>query len=277
MFRPSEYIINAFVKRLEEDYLGIYITGPEGHLDTIIQVARRALNRIAQSNALYHDLDHTLQVTMVGQQILRGRLVRDGDVSSLDWVHFVCSLLCFATGFSRGVCPGDSGDVCIIDEEGTTLTLPRGATDGYLWPYFADRSKIFVRQRFQNHPVLDSERVAANIEYTRFPPPSDRNFETATYPGLLRAAHLIGAIADPNFKVKMKPLMLELDESGMTAQLGYKTVLEFRNNYGKLFWEMLHPRIADGMALLEMTDEGRAWLANMHAHVLALEHDDTTS
>lgn len=273
MFSPSQHIINAFVERLKDEYNDVFVNGPEGHLDTIVQVARRALNRIARSDALYHDLDHTLQVTLVGQDILRGRLVRDGDVTSLDWVHFVCSLVCFATGFSRDVCPGDDGNVCVIDEKGNTVTLPRGATDGFLWPYFADRSKIFVRQRFKNHEFLDGDRLAANIEYARFPPPTDRNLDTGTYPGLLRAAHIIGAIADPNFMLKTTPLMLELLESGMADQLGFETTTEFRDVYNKLFWTVLQPMVTDGVDYLNMTIQGRAWLANMYAHALMLEND----
>lgn len=274
MFRPSQHIINAFIERLKSEYYDLFADGPPGHMDTIVVVARRALNRIARSDAIYHDLDHTLQVTLVGQDILRGRMVRDGDVDSIDWVNFVCSLLCFATGFSRDVCVGDTETECIINDAGDKVTMPRGATDAYLWPYFADRSKIFVRQRFKNHDVLSAERMAENIEYARFPPPTDRNLDTDTYPGLLRASHIIGAIADPSYMLKMTPLMIELEESGMANQLGYKTPLEFRNNYDKLFWTVLHPIVADGIALLKMTDQGREWLANMYAHVLMVEHDE---
>ena len=69
MFKPTERIINAFVDRLVSDYKTVFVSGPEGHLDTIVRVARRSLNRIARSDALYHDLDHTLQVTMVGERL----------------------------------------------------------------------------------------------------------------------------------------------------------------------------------------------------------------
>lgn len=274
MFRPSQHIINAFIERLRSEYFGIFADGPDGHLDTIVVVARRALNRIARSDAVYHDLDHTLQVTLVGQDILRGRMVRDGDVESIDWVHFVCSLLCFATGFARDICAGDDGSECVIDEKGGKITLPRGATDAFLWPYFADRSKIFVRQQFKGHNLLDCERMAENIEYARFPPPTDRNLDTGTYPGLLRASHIIGAIADPKFMQKMTPLMLELEESGMAGQLGYNSPVDFRNDYDQLFWNVLQPIVADGVAYLKMTDQGRAWLANTYAHVLVVEHDE---
>lgn len=272
MFRPSDIIIEAFVRRLRDDYDAVFGAGQPGHRETIVETARMALPRIARSDALFHDLDHTMLVTLVGQDILRGRMARDGDVSAGDWVHFVASLLCFAVGFVRNVCPGDDGDDCVIDDGGSRLVLPRGATDARLWPHFTDRGKMFVRHYFRHHPLLDCEVMAANIEYSRYPPPPDRNLETESYPGLLRAAHLIGSIADPNFILKIKPLVLELEESGMTAQLGFANVEEFLIGYPNMFWTHLYPRVAAGMELLKFSGEGRVWLTNLHAHLLSQEH-----
>ena len=39
--------------------------------------ARLVLERIGNSNALYHNIEHTLMVTLVGQQIIRGRLLSE--------------------------------------------------------------------------------------------------------------------------------------------------------------------------------------------------------
>ena len=272
MFRPSDIIIDAFIERLRWAYTQIYSDGVPGHLDTIAQVARMALARMALSDALYHNLDHTLLVTMVGHDILRGQIVRDGQVESSDWVNFVCSLLCFATGFYRYACPGDDREHCVIDQNGTTIEVPRGVTNGWLWPYSTDRSQVFVRHHFTDHPVLDVERITANIEYARFPPTVDIHPETATYPGLLRASHIIGAVADPNFLLKMPPLMQELEESGMAKKLGFGTVAEFSANYPDLFWKTLHPLLPEALELLKHTGQGREWLANMHAHLLTREH-----
>ena len=142
MFRPSDIIIDAFVKRLTADYVGAFGDGNRAHIDTIAHVARMSLNRIARSNALYHNIDHTMLVTLVGQEMMRGRMVRDGDVPAGDWINFVASLLCFAVGFSRDACPGDDGDSLVVGDGDAVVTPPRGATDGWLWPHFTDRSKI---------------------------------------------------------------------------------------------------------------------------------------
>ncbi len=275
MFRPADIVIDAFIKRLRQDYDEIYGRGPPGHWQALVQTARMTLPRIAQSNALYHTIDHSVLVTLVGQQILKGILVRDGEVPSKDWVNFVASCLCFAVGFVSGACPGDEGKSCVTDDEGGRLQLPRGSTDGMLWPYFPDRSKIFVRHHFKQHPILDAELMCKCIEYTRYPPPPDRNLETASYPGLVRAAHIIGAVADPDFMLKMKPLFLELQESQIAPAIGIASVVDLRVRYPTMFWETLHPKIIDGMKLLRYTGRGRAWLANIHAHMLAEEQRQT--
>ena len=272
MFKPSEILIDAFLAHLRETYAASFGRSQPEHGDILADVGRATLQRIARSNALYHDLDHTMKVVLVGQDILQGRIIRDGDVAPVDWVRFIASLLAFSVGFVRDVCPGDQGGRCAIDDRGGTIELPRGATDGFLWPYAAERGKLFARARFRGDPVLDPEILAANIEYGRFPPPPDRNLETQTYGGLLRAAHFIGSAADPNFMAKLRPFFLEMEESGVARQLGNDGVAEFRAGYAALFWNTIHRVTRDGAEFLKYTPSGRQWLANMYAQVLAEEH-----
>lgn len=52
---------------------------------------------ISHSDALYHNADHTIHVTMVGLEILRGKQLKDGGVTPQDWVNFTISLLCHGT------------------------------------------------------------------------------------------------------------------------------------------------------------------------------------
>jgi hypothetical protein len=272
MFRPSKILSEAFVKRVTGNYRKCFGEGPPGHLETLTLSARMSMSRLARTNALYHNLDHTMMVALVGEDIIRGRLYRDGDVRSIDWLHFMVSLFSFGLGFTRRLCREDAGSTCVIDAEGNTTTLPHGATDGMLWPHFTDRSKIFLREHYHDHPILDPDVLAEQVEYSRFPPPPGEVQATQTYPGLLRAAQVIGAIADPDFSLKMTRLWLEMDECGLSGPMGFSTANVLRKNYPQFFWTMLHPLIPGGMELLTYTGSGRLWLANMHAHVLLEEH-----
>ena len=269
MFRPADIVIETFIDHLQDEYWRTFPGGATEHCHAIERTARVALGQIARSNALYHDLSHTVFVTQIGQNLLQGRILRSFDVSSSDWMHFIVSTLCFAVGFVRDVCPGDDGKgKCAVNAEGGFVTMPRGATDGWLWPYFTERSKLFVAHHFRNDPVVDLHTVVANIEYSRFPPLPDRNRETATYPGLLRAAHLIGSIADPDFNIKTKSLLVELEESGMTQLLGYSDIAGFRAGFHDLFWLSMYPLVAEGLKLLDLTGEGRELVTHLQAHLL---------
>jgi hypothetical protein len=270
MFLSSNIIIEAFVKYLNNEYWRAFPGGEQKHCDAISRSARMVLPHIARSNAPYHNLSHTILVVQIGQHLLTGRKLQAADVSSVDWMHFVVSTLCFAVGFVRNACPGDDGrNSCVVNADGKMVTVPRGVTDGWLWPYFTDRSKIFVTHHFRNDPLIDPQTLCANIEYSRFPPAADRNLETTNYPGLLRAAHLIGSVADPDFILKTQALMLELEESGMSALLGYSDVATFRLRFVDLFWNTVYPLVAAGMKLLNLTGEGRELLTHLHAQLLA--------
>lgn len=271
MFQASDILIAAFIRRLRQEYTSVFGGGEIGHTDIISDIARSALGRVALSNALFHNLEHAINVTNVGLSVLKGRIVRDANVTPVDWLHFVGSLLTCSVGFLRDTLAGDEPGRCVIDELGNTVEFPHGATDGYLWPWSVDRSKLFVRARFRGHPVLDAELLAANIEYSRFPPPRDRNHETATWPGLLRAAQFIGTVADPNFLRKLKPLFLELQEAGVAAELGFNHPADLRAGYTELFWTHIHSLTREGVDLLRYTDSGRQWLANMYAQLLSEE------
>ena len=138
-------IIEALGNRMEETYLGLY--GPQEPLypKALNSAARMVLEHVANSDALYHDVHHTVQVTLVGEAILRGRHMVNR-VSPDDWLHFMGACLLHDIGYVRGVCPGDTDTEFVIDAEGNRVTPPRGATDAYLTPYHVDRGKIFVRE-----------------------------------------------------------------------------------------------------------------------------------
>jgi len=49
---------------------------------------------ISHSDALYHDMYHSILVTFAGQEIIRGKHIREGGVTSEDYVNFIVSCLC---------------------------------------------------------------------------------------------------------------------------------------------------------------------------------------
>ena len=163
MFNPTQLVIDAFVNELKDRYLRIYgLLEPE-FPNVIAFCGRMALESIANSDAPYHDVNHTIMVTLVGQEILKGKHLSEGGVSPADWLHFVISLLCHDIGYVRGVCRGDRGGRYVTGPEGDTVSLPRGATDASLTPYHINRSKLFVRERCDNVKLINAYIIEANI------------------------------------------------------------------------------------------------------------------
>jgi hypothetical protein len=275
MFNPTELLIDAFVERLQQAYRRTYGDLEPAYAGIIGWAGGMALENIANSDALYHNVEHTIMVTLVGQEILKGKHLREGRVTPHDWLHFVISLLCHDIGYVRGVCRDDRPGAYTTGMGNQTITLPPGATDAALAPYHVDRGKCFVYERFGGHPIIDTEIIAANIELTRFPVPEDSDHQgTADYPGLVRAADLIGQLADPHHMRKFAALFYEFAETGMNTKLGYKTPDDLRNAYPAFYWNVVNRYIQDGLRHLRVTQEGKQWIANLYSHVFAVEHHE---
>ena len=120
---------------------------------------------------------------------------------------------------------------------------------------------------------FDTLVIERNIEHTRFPVPEDETHaDTADYPGLVRAADLIGQLADVNYLRKIPALFAEFDEIGTNEKLGYRSPADLRAKYPEFFWTAVRPYIGDGLRYLSVTQEGKLWISNLYAHVFSQEH-----
>jgi hypothetical protein len=273
MFHPTALLIDAFVKRLQQAYNHAYGRLEPHYAGILGWAGSMALENIANSDALYHNVEHTMMVTLVGQEILRGKHLREGGVTPQDWLHVVISLLCHDIGYVRGVLQQDRDHAYATGIGNETVTLPRGATDAAMAPYHVDRGKRFIRDRFGGHDIIDAATIATYIERTRFPVPQDRDHQgTADYPGLVRAADLIGQLSDPHHLRKIPALFAEFDEIGVNAQLGYATPDDLREDYPAFYWNVANRYLQDGLRHLQVTHEGKQWIANLYAHVFTMEH-----
>lgn len=273
MFDPTRLIINAFIDRLKESYTDIYGNMEPGYPDMITFIGKMALENIANCDAAYHDLHHTIMVTDVGTEILKGKHIIEGGISPFDWLHFVIGALCHDIGYIRGVCPGDISGKYITNEYGDTVELEKGATDASLTPYHVDRSKIFVRSRFRTVKQIDDEAISQLIERTRFPVPEKNGYgRTDDLPGLLRAADLIGQLADLTYAKKSSSLFIEFEELGIAKELGYRSGADLRLKYPDFFWNNVSPLIKEAIKYLKVTQTGKKWLANLYSNIFTEEH-----
>jgi hypothetical protein len=244
----------------------------EAQLTEIIpSIARLSLECIGNSDALYHNVEHTMLVTLVGYDIMKGRALLTPTTPS-DYSHLLVACLFHDIGYVRGILKGDAVDGYVIDAHGNKTDVPRGSSDASLLPHHVDRSKLFVMDRLANHEYLDATRIARAIEFTRFPAsivePDDNGNEEGS---LVRAADLIGQLGDPQYLRKANALYYEFEEVGLNRQLGYESPADLTELYPQFYWKTVSPHIQTAIRYLNVTSSGRQWIANLYSNVFRAE------
>src|ERR1700721_3416168 len=156
-------------KFLANDFREIFGSSQGDESERLGVLARTTIECIARSDALYHNYEHTMLVSMVGRDILRGRTLAH-TIQPEDYVHLIVACLLHDIGFVRGVLSGDTKTEFVIDKSERTVTRPREASDASLAAYHVDRSKLFVYERLGKSTTIAPPRLAAPIKPPRFPP-----------------------------------------------------------------------------------------------------------
>ena len=251
------------------EHMGRRFGSTDAELIELVQsAARLALDCIGNSDALYHNVEHTMLVTLVGYDILRGRRLLT-DTSASDYAHILVACLFHDIGYVRGILNGDSDDGFVVDAKGGMARLPRGSSDAALLPYHVDRSKLFVIDRIAKIKSLEATRIANAIEATRFPGSADASEDGV----LVRAADFIGQLGDPHYLRKANALYCEFEEVGMNKQLGYTSPADLVDLYPKFFWGNVSTQIESAIRYLNVTSNGRQWIANLYSNVFSAERD----
>lgn len=279
MISWQDSTIELFVDQLRTVYDRTYGDIDKTFGNIVAWCGRLALENIANTDALYHEIDHTIMVALAGQAILEGKHLRDGGVTPRDWMHYMIAVLCHDIGYVKGVCRHDTQSMFATGQGDEVIFVSPEGTDVALTPYHVDRGKLFVKERFGSGLLqdmtkhLDAELIASFIEMTRFPSPPGKMYEdTKGLGGLVRAADFIGQLGDPDYVRKTPALYYEFEELGLNAKLGYKNPGDIRSKYPMFYWKSVSPFIQDALQYLQLTSDGKRWIANMHSHVFDSEH-----
>ena len=235
---------------------------------------RTAMECIGNSDALYHNIEHTMLVTLAAQAILTGRNLHT-HLAAEDYIHVLIACLAHDIGYVRGLFPEDDEDG-FVDRRGRDQGVAAARrSDASLMMYHVDRSKLFVRRRLPPIRGIDSERVARAIEGTRFPAQEGQEYDDEA--SILRAADFIGQLGDPNYLRKANALYYEFEEVGINRQLGYNSPADIVNRYPQFYWNSVAPHIQTEIGYLNKTEIGRQWIANLYSNVFRAERDITLS
>ena len=267
------------VPELASEALGSYLSthlgrrfhSTEAHLTELIpSVARLSLECIGNSDALYHNVEHTMLVTFAGYDIMRGRaLLKPTDAG--DFAHVILACLFHDIGYVRGILEGDGSDSYVTDTKGGKTSLPRGSSDASLMPYHVDRSKLFVMDRIGASKLVDASRIARAIEFTRFPSPPEPDDAESEEGLLVRAADFIGQLGDPHYLRKANALYYEFEEVGMNRQLGHTSAADLTDLYPQFYWNSVSANIQTAIRYLNVTSRGRQWIASLYSNVFCAE------
>ena len=74
MLNPQKLVIRHFVRELKTAYQRTYGIMEQQFGDIIAWTGRLALENIANSDSLYHNVEHTIMVTSVGLAILHAHV-----------------------------------------------------------------------------------------------------------------------------------------------------------------------------------------------------------
>ncbi len=273
MFTVSDLAADALGPFLADDFRRTFGNSEIPLAERIETAARLAMECIGITDAPYHNVEHTMMVTLCARDIMRGRYLLK-PTTPADWVHVLIASLYHDIGYVRGILNDDRPPFYVSTMEGTTVELPKGASDVWLTPYHVDRSKIFVLERMKESTAVDAQRIAEAIEFTRFPSQTDHPLCEEGI--LVRAADLIGQLGDPSYLRKAFALFCEFREIGLDQKLGYTSAADVVERYPDFFWKSISPHLGLAMRYLSVTVDGRSWIARLDSNVFAAERGRTT-
>src|SRR5262245_42854138 len=276
----TEVMARTLCTFLADETRGRFGSSHANLADFLPYISRLTLECIGNSDALYHDIEHSMLVTLVGHDILMGRaLMRP--TTPRDYSNLILVCLAHDIGYVRGAVQvaGDGEHTAV--RNGRTIRPPICSSHAAMAPYHVDRSKLFLIERFHTVEYIDADRIARAIEYTRFPYPSPSNGPTDDLNEeeglLLRAADLIGQLGDPNYMRKANALFYEFEEIGLNKTLGYETPADVVYKYPQFYWNNVAPQIHTAIRYLNVTSSGRQWVANLYSNVFRAERELTHS
>jgi hypothetical protein len=109
MFTIPELAAEALGSYIAEHMGRRFGSTDAGLVELVQSAARLSIDCIGNSDAVYHNVEHTMLVTLVGYDILKGRRLLVETTAS-DFAHVILACLFHDIGYVRGVLNGDNAD-----------------------------------------------------------------------------------------------------------------------------------------------------------------------
>src|SRR4051794_41068533 len=114
---------DALGRLLSDDFRRTFGSAHQDRAERLDSMARVALECLGRSDALYHTVEHTFLVTLVGLDILRGMSLSQR-VEPDDYSHLLIACLLHDIGYVRGVLKEDAENSFVVNDDGKRVSLP---------------------------------------------------------------------------------------------------------------------------------------------------------
>src|SRR6201986_4379371 len=122
MITIPELVAQALGSFLDMETRGRFGASHAAVTELLPYAAKLTLECIGNSDALYHNIEHSMLVTLVGHDILVGRALQRATTAG-DYANFIMACLTHDIGYVRGVVQGDEDDCYVADVTGRTVRL----------------------------------------------------------------------------------------------------------------------------------------------------------
>jgi len=82
MFNPNRTLIDAFVEHTTHVYQHAFADITLAQIRSLETATQTAMETLLRCDCSFHDIQHTMLVTDVGQTILQGRQIAHGDLTA---------------------------------------------------------------------------------------------------------------------------------------------------------------------------------------------------
>src|ERR1700712_3257148 len=131
MITIPELVAKTLGSFLALETKGLFSSSQARLTEFLPYAAKLTLECIGNSDALYHNIEHSMLVTLAGHDILMGRAMSRPTTAG-DYANFILACLTHDIGYVRGIVQGDDHESYIADLSGRKIRLPRGSSDAAL-------------------------------------------------------------------------------------------------------------------------------------------------
>jgi hypothetical protein len=250
MITVPELASEALSSFLASDMTRRFGTSHARLTELVPSYARLALECIGNSDALYHNVEHTMLVTLAGHDIMKGRALL---IPRFPVTMPTSSLRASCTTSATFEACSKATD--LTGTSSTRLVARQSCRANRLTLHFfpiTSTGPRFVMDRLATSDVFHAARIARAIGSTRFPISAAEADDQENEDGsLVRAADLIGQLGDPQYLRKANALYHEFEEAGVNKQLGYTSPAALVDLYPRFYWNSAFPHIQPAIRYLQ--------------------------